>query len=372
MKEHILHVNIDNNGGNGAFSLVCYLYEYLKENYIFDFFTMDQFVDDKYYRIIKERGGQCFSANLRGNRWLGHAQLSNSFYRFLIDHPYKTVHIHSEMAYKQYLYASAAHKAGVKQIIIHSHSADIDGDHVQLKKFLHNAYKDKVSRLGTNFIACSEAAAAWMFPKYIISNCKYTILHNGINPAKFKFNVTERQSIRNALNIEDNMILLGHVGALKKVKNQLYLLDIMEKLDSKYHLILVGDGNDKAMLLKAATDKGISDRVIFFGMSDNVEQLMQGMDALVFPSYFEGIPMALIEAQATGLPVIVSSAVTSEIRLNDNVSFLHLSDGADVWINTIEEYVIRHIYDQGYVNVRDSDFNIAKSAEVLSKIYTNL
>ena len=136
-KEHVLQVNIDNNGGNGAFALVRYLYAYLKDEYIFDYFTMGKFVEDLEYRSIIGDGGKCYSANLRKNKFVGHLKLPFVFYKYLKENSYNIVHIHSEVAYKQFLYTVAAKAAHTKQVIIHSHSSNIDGCNKGLKYIFH-------------------------------------------------------------------------------------------------------------------------------------------------------------------------------------------------------------------------------------------
>ena len=322
-KIRVLQVNIENEGGNGAFSLVRYLYYFLKEDFIFDFFTMSKFMDDAVYRDIVNDGGKCFSANLRSNKLLGHIKLPFVFYKYLKKNKYKIVHIHSEVAYKHFLYAIAARCAKVDKIIIHSHSSNIDGNNKGVKLVCHKILKSWVNRLGTYFLACSIPAAEWMFDDKVRSSNRFKLLHNGIDPRKYKFSEEKRIVARNKLGVE-NKIVIGHVGALKWVKNQQYLLEILSNIhDETFVLILIGDGEDKEKLVKDSIRLGVEKQVLFLGSRTDVAELLHAIDVFVFPSFFEGIPMAMIEAQTVGIPIVASDVINRDIMV---LSLIHISE----------------------------------------------
>lgn len=371
-KKRVLHVNIDNDGGNGAFALVRYLYAFLKEDFVFDYFTMGEFVDDLVYREIINNGGKCYSAKLRKNKLLGHIKLPFVFYKYLKNNSYEIVHIHSEVAYKHFLYSIAAKFAKVKKIVIHSHSSDIDGDNKGIKYFCHLVLRYSVNIIGTDFLACSLPAAEWMFTKKTMNGEKFNILHNGINPKIYMYSDEIREKIRKKFNVQDK-ILLGHVGALKKVKNQERLLDIINEIhDKRYALMLIGDGEDSEKLVHKVNKLGISEQVLFLGNRTDVSNLLQALDVFVFPSYFEGIPIALIEAQAVGVPIIASDSINSDVKINDNVRFLSLEDTNSIWISSINEYRTKHIKEDGFRNIELSSYNIKKSANLLKAVYIDV
>ena len=370
-KKRVLQVNIENTGGNGAFSLVQYLYKYLKDDYIFDYFSMGNFTQDIVWNEIIKTGGKCYSANLRNNKLVGHVKLPFVFYKCLKQNNYNTVHIHSEVAYKHFLYGIAAKFAGVRQIIIHSHSSSIDGDNKGFKYFCHIILRTFVNRLGTDFLACSGPAAEWMFNKRTLNSNNFRYLHNGIAPSAYKFSKEKRNDKRRELGITTN-IVLGHVGALKKVKNQERLLDIIKDLnDPQYKLLLIGDGDDREKLENKAKSLYIKNQILFLGNRTDVADLLQAIDVMVFPSFFEGIPMALIEAQATGIPIVASDGINKAIEINDNIRFVSLKETNDKWIKVIKEIKDNHIGEQGNINVSLSDYNIEKSANELKKVYMN-
>lgn len=368
-RKHILQVNIDNDGGNGAFALIYYINKVLKCNFVFDYFTMGNFKIDDVYNSIIEDGGKCFSANLRNNKLIGHLKLPFSFYHVLKENNYDIVHIHSEVAYKHFLYAFAAKKAGVKKIIIHSHSCNIDGNNKGIKFILHRFFKNRVNKLGTYFLACSVPAAEWLFTNKTLHSNYFKLLHNGILPDSYKYSDEKRRVIREELEINEK-IVIGHVGALKKVKNQTRLLDIMHDLnDERYVLVLVGDGEGRKEIEEKIKKLSLEKKVYLLGNRTDVPDLLQAFDIFVFPSLFEGIPMALIEAQAVGIPIIASNAINPDIKINDNISFLSLDENNTKWITEINKIKSKHIKCKGYSNVSNSAYNIKNSAEILKELY---
>lgn len=369
-RKKILQVNIDNNGGNGAFTLIRYLYSFLRDEFEFDYYTMGTFVNNSVYQDIIKDGGICQSANLRRNKLIGHIELPFKFFMFLKSRQYEVVHIHSEMAYKQFLYAIAAKSAGIKKIIIHSHSSDIDGNNKKIKFIAHKIFRFFVNKLGTDFLACSKPAAEWMFNEKILKGTHFNILHNGINPYKYKYSEETRNRVREELNLQ-NKTVIGHVGALKKVKNQSYLLNIISKMNlQNYELILVGDGDDRKILEKKAKELKCENNVLFLGNRTDVNRILMAIDIFVFPSLFEGIPLSLIEAQAVGVPIVASNQINHEIKVNKNVYFLPIEEkNINGWCEYIEKMKEQHIKMEGYKNISDSLFNIKKSADYLRNIY---
>lgn len=371
-RKRILQVNIDNNGGNGAFALVRYIYPFLRDEFIFDYYTMGNFTNDIVYRDIINEGGRCVSANLRKNKLIGHIELPFKFFIFLKKEKYEIVHIHSEVAYKQFLYAIAAKCAGINRIVIHSHSSDIDGESKLVKLIGHKVFRNAVNRLGTDFFACSIPAGEWMFTNRILNSKKFRILQNGINPYNYEYSRDIRKKTREKLGIDDR-IVIGHVGALKKVKNQDRLLEIMNEIDDdRFILLLIGDGEDREKIKNKIENLKLNDKVKLLGNRTNIPELLQAMDIFVFPSLFEGIPMALIEAQAIGLPIIASDTINKDIRINDNVAFLSLSEKNSTWCSYIKEYINKHIYKMGFLNIQKSKYNIENSAHELRNVYSNV
>lgn len=371
-KKRVLQVNIDNNGGNGAFTLVMYFYNVLREEYIFDFFTMGTFLENYDTKFIVENGGKIYSADLRKNRLTGHIMLPFRFHKFLRNNKYGIVHIHSEVAYKVFLYAIVAKVMGVKKIIIHAHSDNIDGNFVHIKKLLHKLTKNLICRCGTDYIAISESPASWLFNDKVISNKEhFYYVTNGIMVDNYRYNEKLRNKVRRQLGFDDESIVVGHVGALKKVKNQEFIIDIINILaqNGNYKLLFVGDGEDRKKLEEKTKKLNLSNVVTFLGSRDDVNELMQAMDVFVFPSLFEGIPMTLIEAQTVGLPIVASDIINKTVFINKNISTLSLDASVGAWASTVQQMKLKHIKEKGYSNLSQSKYNIENGATQLKKIY---
>ena len=149
----------------------------------------------------------------------------------------------------------------------------------------------------------------------------------------------EKFKIENKLQKDD--LVIGHIGTFKESKNQKFLLKIVKVLKEKnknVKLLLVGDGSMRDELETMCKDLDISDKVIFTGTRDDVDVILNSMDVFAFPSTFEGLGLVLLEAQAAGLPCVVSEAIQPEADLQLGLfSKLNLSDGAEFWANKIIE-----------------------------------
>lgn len=223
-------------------------------------------------------------------------------------------------------YLQLAKKYGIKKIILHCHNAqNMDS---KLRGLLHCLNRIKAIKLATDFWTCSHEADQWFFGK---SACHLNIqlIHNAIDVEKFRFDEQVRQQVRQELNIADDTILLGNVGRLHFQKNQSYLLDILyqlHKINKAYKLILIGSGEDLEKLKLKVIQLQLEKQVVFVSATPHIFKYYHAMDIFVFPSVFEGLPVAPLEAQANGLPVLSSTNVSKEIKVLNNVSFMSLSD----------------------------------------------
>lgn len=228
------------------------------------------------------------------------------------------------------LYARDAKLTGITMRIAHSHNTALRKSATKpLKLMIHNISKKLFMRYATEYWACSESAAHFMFPK----SSKYLYVPNGIEIERFVFQPERREQFRRELGIAGRFVV-GNVGRLCYQKNQEFLLKVIYELHHNLPnvmLMLVGDGEDQANLKKEARNLGVESYVVFFGTTDDVPLLLWTMDVFVFPSRFEGLGIATIEAQAAGLPVLCSDRVPPEAGIKGLAEFLPLSAGAKVW-----------------------------------------
>ena len=232
-----------------------------------------------------------------------------------------------------------AKHAGVPVRIIHSHCTDNQQFIHKRRNPLHfvseRINRKTLDRYATHLLACSENAGKWMF-----GNRKYTVISNGIDTDQFRYREEAGKAIREQYGLGDHL-LAGIVGRLSAQKNPAFVLKILEalfQLEPSARAVFAGDGPLRGETMEEARTAGIQDRTLFPGAVDNVAEWMSAMDVLLMPSLFEGLPFALIEAQASGLPCIVSSTVTHEADLTGLVHFVDLDKPPEEWARELIAY----------------------------------
>ena len=158
-----------------------------------------------------------------------------------------------------------------------------------------------------------------------IKNAK--VIYNGIDPDLFKpASIEEKVLKKKQLGLNKNDFVLGNVGRMDYWKNQRILIEILpdlKKISPQIKLILVGGGEEEGNLKKSAIKKGVKNDVIFLGQRSDVNQILKAFDIFVFPSLTEGLPLVVIEAMATGLPIVASHVGgIPELVVNGETGFL--------------------------------------------------
>ena len=164
-------------------------------------------------------------------------------------------------------------------------------------------------------------------------------MKNGIDCDRFRYSEEKRNEIRERFGFTDE-IVLGHVGRFDEQKNHLFLIDVLNKIRNcgvNTKLLLLGDGNLRREVETKVKMLGLTDSVVFAGVVSDVYNYLNAMDVFVFPSVYEGLPLTLIEAQANGLRVFASDAVSEESDVTGLIDFLPLSSGAEKWAEKIKE-----------------------------------
>ena len=182
--------------------------------------------------------------------------------------------------------------------------------------------------------APSDLAAIYTFGQAEYNRGKVEILHNGVDLKFFKYEEESAKNIRREFKIEDDVKIVGHVGRLMEQKNHLFLVDVFDEIhkkDEKTVLMIVGKGELEEKIKFYISSKHLEDSVIFTGVRSDIPAVMSAMDVFVFPSFFEGMPNTVIEAQATGLPCIIADTITKEADITGLVQYLPLSISAECW-----------------------------------------
>lgn len=221
----------------------------------------------------------------------------------------------------------------VKNIICHSHSSENMGNFFTM--LMHKKNQKWVENNIIRKVACSENAARWFFN----ASHGVHILPNAVDVEQYEPNKIKQKKIKEELGIQEEFVI-GHVGRFSKEKNHEFLIkiffNILKKIDA--HLILCGDGELRNHIENHVLELNMKDKVSFLGQRNDIPDVLQAMDVFVLPSLFEGLPFVLVEAQASGIPCIVSETVSKEAALTDLVHYISLESDIDVWVEKILKY----------------------------------
>ncbi len=272
---------------------------------------------------------------------------------------YDIVHSHLNSLSGFPLYA--AKRGGVKIRIAHNHttSSRAEGKRDLAKR----ALRPLTRHYATDYAACSEKAARWLFGDDAFERGDVRLFNNAIDVDRFSYSEESRAKVRASLGITDEFVLL-HVGRFVTTKNHPFIIEIFEelkKLIPDARLILVGDGEGAAAIKERISSEGLANDIILTGIVGDTEKYYSAADAFILPSFYEGLPVVALEAEASGLDVYISDTVTKECALTPQVSFIPLADGAAVWAEKIAS-AGAHERGDGAKIIKDSAFDIKKSA----------
>lgn len=251
---------------------------------------------------------------------------------FFRTHPeYKIIHSHmSELGYFAF---REAERQGVPVRICHAHNAPHGFD---AKMIIRTYFKKRMMPYLTHLFMCGEESGKWLYGEK--NKSRFIMLNNAIDAAVYSFDASKREEMRRQLGLTGELVI-GHVGRFNPQKNHAFLLDIFAALLKKElnaALLLVGGGADMPKIQAKVQELGIAEHVRFLGVRSDVADLMQAMDVFVFPSLYEGLPVTMVEAQASGLPCIISDKVPPECILTDGlVNIMPLSASPEAWAEKI-------------------------------------
>ena len=272
-----------------------------------------------------------------------------------------------------------AQRAKIPVRIVHSHTdrrkvSRDKGVHRRVYTMLMKALLHKTATYG---LAASKDAALSLFGQNWQKDWRWNVMYCGIDLTPFH-KALNKQEMRENLGISSESRVIGHVGSFHFEKNHEFILMLFRKLaqqDLKTHLLLVGDGPLREGLVDKIEIYGLSGRVTLTGTRQDIPNLLSVMDVFVFPSLFEGLGLSVIEAQAAGLPCLVSDAVPDEAQIiKSAVQFLPLENSQDIWLQAIKETLARPAPDKkkALQAVVHSEFNIQHNVKILADLYESL
>jgi len=335
-----------------------------------DLLTLYYCENENYKKFIEDNGGNVFCLGLPFCPGKSRRKMIPKLKRFFKTNRYDIVHIHSGSISVLAYGAKYAHKAGIRKIIVHSHSGGIESIKHKLLKKMAALHFEKYA---TYCFACSKEAAEFKYDACV--KRKVRLFKNGVDIEKFSFNYEKRCEIRKIYNIKDDQFVVGHVGRFTYEKNHEFIVKLIEDIARKKEysnmkFMFIGDGPLFCEIQKSIVNKGLLDYVLFIGAVDNVHDFMNAMDVLVLPSLYEGMPMVSVEAQANGLPVVLSTTITKEVKLTTNCKYVDLDDDLNNW----EKVIVSE--EKGRADnsniIKKSGFDIHATAEELRKIYIGI
>ena len=357
------------NGGQESFAIN--LVQHFNDDEVtIDFYTPYYCGNDFYKAVVKEHGGEVYEIGLPFTPGKSRRNTFDPLNRLLQRKKYDVVHIHSGSLSILALGAKAASQNNVKTILVHSHSPAEHETmrHLAAKCFYYRTLLTKP----TYYLACSENAAKWKFPK-IVAKKRTKIINNGIDIEKYQADPDKRRNIRKMLDIDDDTLVIGHVGRFSYEKNHSFILEVFEETIEGIQnakLLLVGDGELKANIEKEVMNRDLEDKVIFTGSVNDVSQYMQAMDIFVLPSIYEGLPLVGVEAQAAGLPFLVSANVSRELDITGDLVFIQIDDAKKWKEEIVKDQNLQKKDNTG--KIREKGFDINETVCQIKKLYCGL
>jgi len=330
--------------------------------------TPDQSDDKKY---LESLGCRFYQITARGVDRKLHNRELDEFFR---DHEYDIVHTHMDAIGEEAL--KAAKKHGIKALIAHSHNTDQLDNPNGLKDHLHKCYliyeKHLLRRYAEYFVACSPEAGKWLFGDKICNSEKYLLLKNSIDSSAYSFDEETRNEVRKELGLEGRKVII-HVGQFRTQKNHGKVIEVFNELhkrDDSFALVLVGTGEEQDNIKSKVEELGLKEDVLFLGNRNDIPELLMSADVFLFPSLYEGLGIALLEAQAADLICVVSDTIPELAVLTEKVRSVNLTESASVWGDIVEEmmgkYTVRRDRSELFT---EKGYDISAQIKVLESFY---
>ncbi len=370
--QRVLHI-ISSTMRAGVTAMVMNVYRHADHDKLqFDFVAHD-LGDDDFGDEITRLGGRVFRVPFLSQAGMpGFVRLIR---RIISDNgPYAAVHAHTD--YQGGFSAWAAKQSGIPIRICHAHSdtRSILSPVFLAKKHLGRAI---IARYATQRCACSRYAGLSLFGKRAVSKGRVTVIRNGIDLSGFSdCPPLVKEQLRQSCGADAQSRLIGYVGRLSREKNPAFMLEMAAEAQRQglnYRFVLAGSGDMRDTLLRARAHLHLEDTVCFLGTRDDIPSLMQCFDMVVVPSFYEGLPLAALEAQAAGTPVIVTASVPRDADMDLGLFHsMDLAAGAKGWLRRAGVLLADAVRPDAAVRIqaiRDKGFDAAANAACVISLY---
>lgn len=352
---------------SGVSSMIMNLYRSIDRSQVQFDFLVSETREQSYADEVISLGGHIF--------YTGNPLSIKSFYRanhniksFFQNksNKYYAVHLHSPTISEFTI--RYAKKYGVKHIIVHSHSTMTSTNRV--KALVNSILMLHVVKYSNHYWACSNEAARFLYGANYKSLKGFELIYNAVDIDLYKFNPILRKRIRAQLML-DGFIAIAHISNFSPIKNHMFLIDVIQRTPSKYKFIFVGDGPEKEKFEKALKENKCYEKCVFLGRREDVNIILQGVDLVILPSIKEGLPVTIVEAQAAGLPCLISDSITKDVKVN-KVDYLFLN--AQKWSDKIMRFI--GLSDEKRNEASNqfslSQFNIENESKRVERLYLDM
>lgn len=364
----------------GAESMIMNLYHQMDTTQIQFDFILHTNEECDYNKDVRKRGGMIYCVPpFFGTNILNYKKAWNDFFKK--HKQYKVVHCHIRSTAS--IIVPIAQKYGCK-VIVHSHNTSSG---TGITSMIKTIMQLPIRKQADYLFACSKQSGEWLFGKKACQKPNFHVLPNAINVKAFRFTKENQQEAKKNLTFLMNRkqnnnepILIGHIGRFEQQKNHKFLIEIakeMLSLNKNVYFFFIGTGEKEQEIKQLVERYQLQKHILFLGTRRDVPLLLQGMDLLLFPSLFEGLPVTLVEAQASGLPILCSDVITKESVLTDLVFQESLNSPTRIWAERALEIINRSNKDQNkrtkYSDeVCKSGYGIEQSAHWLADFYKKI
>ena len=295
---------------------------------------------DFYKEIINLKRGKCIKLkNVKVKQLI---KCICEYKEILKNGEYDAVHLHLSPL-QDFYFSILSRIFHIKRIIVHAHIAN-----QKEPNKIYNKIKKKVNQklttiFASDFASCSKIASNFRFGESYTKKNRVMHIPNSIQIEKYDFNLKESERIEynKEFNIKKNQLVIGHVGYFGYQKNHIFMLKIIEKMremNIDCVWIFVGEGNGLNNIKQRAKQMKIDESIRFIGRRDDVNKIYQLMDVCILPSLFEGLPTVAVEAQAAGIPIVMSDNITKEVDMKMGLAFyIKLTASIEDWVKKLKE-----------------------------------
>jgi|SRR5699024_10436326 len=346
-KLRILHVMSGFGGGISSFVLNK-AQQMPKYDVIFDVATYDE-CSDEFERAIQATGGRIY--RLQNPKKEGYKVFKASFSKPFEDNEYDLVHCHIE-GYRAIPYYRIAKKYGINRFYIHAHLVNDYKIQTLRDKALYRFNQESNTRLSTDVIGCGRLAIKSVYGPNTDMD-KTMVIPNSIDLTAYTHSDADFQQMkiagRRKFGINDQTLLIGHVGRLMPVKNHEKTFEIAQYIQENHidaKIFIIGSGNLEEVLKDRVTELNLNEIITFTGRISPISEFYPALDALLLPSFTEGLPTTVVEVQGAGVPTVMSNTITPEVNLGLNmVDTCGLDDTASQWFEKLARMASLEIPD---------------------------